>query len=144
MPPCAMMGVCFSSLKLVCAQRKNYVQLQQNHLLCVHRYSVTKGWQLLWLCTGLFPPSKSLLKHAQKFVETRKKEPLAMECSRRIQTVMRYTVLDTANPKCSNIMNRVPENHMDQNSNTHTFLSLCTSFSLKWSLLFIALGTLNH
>uniref|UniRef100_A0A8B9DNE0 Myosin VIIB n=1 Tax=Anser cygnoides TaxID=8845 RepID=A0A8B9DNE0_ANSCY len=60
-------------------------QLTENR----NRYSVTKGWQLLWLCTGLFPPSKSLLKHAQKFVETRKKEPLAMECSRRIQTVMR-------------------------------------------------------
>uniref|UniRef100_A0A8C9EQ23 Myosin VIIB n=1 Tax=Pavo cristatus TaxID=9049 RepID=A0A8C9EQ23_PAVCR len=68
---------------------KNYVWLQQNHLLCAHRYSVTKGWQLLWLCTGLFPPSKSLLKHAQKFIETRQKEPLALECKRRIQTVMR-------------------------------------------------------
>ncbi|XP_015132673.2 unconventional myosin-VIIb isoform X2 [Gallus gallus] len=54
-----------------------------------NRYSVTKGWQLLWLCTGLFPPSKSLLKHAQKFIETRQKEPLALDCKRRIQTVMR-------------------------------------------------------
>ncbi|NXS56892.1 MYO7B protein, partial [Brachypteracias leptosomus] len=62
-------------------------QLTENR----NRYSagVTKGWQLLWLCTGLFPPSKSLLKHAQKFMETRQKEPLALECSRRIQTVMR-------------------------------------------------------
>uniref|UniRef100_A0A8C4VB56 Myosin VIIB n=1 Tax=Falco tinnunculus TaxID=100819 RepID=A0A8C4VB56_FALTI len=59
-------------------------QLTENR----NRYSVTKGWQLLWLCTGLFPPSKSLLKHAQKFVETRQKETLALECSRRIQTVM--------------------------------------------------------
>uniref|UniRef100_A0A8C8AHZ3 Myosin VIIB n=1 Tax=Otus sunia TaxID=257818 RepID=A0A8C8AHZ3_9STRI len=60
-------------------------QLTENR----NRYSVTKGWQLLWLCTGLFPPSKSLLKHAQKFMETRQKEKLALECSRRIQTVMR-------------------------------------------------------
>uniref|UniRef100_A0A8C0FM94 Myosin VIIB n=1 Tax=Bubo bubo TaxID=30461 RepID=A0A8C0FM94_BUBBB len=60
-------------------------QLTENR----NRYSVTKGWQLLWLCTGLFPPSKSLLKHAQKFMETRQKERLALECSRRIQTVMR-------------------------------------------------------
>ncbi|XP_064021334.1 unconventional myosin-VIIb [Pogoniulus pusillus] len=60
-------------------------QLTENR----NRYSVTKGWQLLWLCTGLFPPSKSLLKHAQKFIETRQKETLALECSRRIQTVMR-------------------------------------------------------
>ncbi|XP_066049933.1 unconventional myosin-VIIb [Chamaea fasciata] len=54
-----------------------------------NRYSETKGWQLLWLCTGLFPPSKSLLKHAQKFLETRHKETLALACRRRIQTVMR-------------------------------------------------------
>ncbi|XP_032846433.2 unconventional myosin-VIIb isoform X2 [Tyto alba] len=60
-------------------------QLTENR----NRYSVTKGWQLLWLCTGLFPPSKSLLKHAQKFMETRQKERLALECSQRIQTVMR-------------------------------------------------------
>uniref|UniRef100_A0A8C6NF36 Uncharacterized protein n=1 Tax=Melopsittacus undulatus TaxID=13146 RepID=A0A8C6NF36_MELUD len=60
-------------------------QLTENR----NRYSVTKGWQLLWLCTGLFPPSKSLLKHAQKFMETRQKETLALACSRRIQTVMR-------------------------------------------------------
>uniref|UniRef100_A0A663M3P0 Myosin VIIB n=1 Tax=Athene cunicularia TaxID=194338 RepID=A0A663M3P0_ATHCN len=60
-------------------------QLTENR----NRYSMTKGWQLLWLCTGLFPPSKSLLKHAQKFMETRQKERLALECSRRIQTVMR-------------------------------------------------------
>ncbi|NWQ78989.1 MYO7B protein, partial [Columbina picui] len=62
-------------------------QLTENR----NRYSpgVTKGWQLLWLCTGLFPPSKSLLKHAQKFMETRQRETLALECSRRIQTVMR-------------------------------------------------------
>ncbi|XP_052660758.1 unconventional myosin-VIIb isoform X2 [Harpia harpyja] len=60
-------------------------QLTENR----NRYSVTKGWQLLWLCSGLFPPSKSLLKHAQKFMETRQKETLALECSRRIQTVMR-------------------------------------------------------
>ncbi|XP_039930696.1 unconventional myosin-VIIb isoform X1 [Hirundo rustica] len=60
-------------------------QLTENR----NRYSETKGWQLLWLCTGLFPPSKSLLKHAQKFIETRQKETLASACRRRIQTVMR-------------------------------------------------------
>nr|XP_026653853.1 unconventional myosin-VIIb [Zonotrichia albicollis] len=60
-------------------------QLTENR----NRYSETKGWQLLWLCTGLFPPSKSLLKHTQKFIETRQKETLAPGCRRRIQTVMR-------------------------------------------------------
>uniref|UniRef100_A0A8D0HH36 Myosin VIIBb n=1 Tax=Sphenodon punctatus TaxID=8508 RepID=A0A8D0HH36_SPHPU len=60
-------------------------------LFFVCRYSVNSGWQLLWLCTGLFPPSKSLLKHAQKFMETRQKESLALDCSRRIHRVMRYS-----------------------------------------------------
>ncbi|XP_029471551.1 unconventional myosin-VIIb isoform X2 [Rhinatrema bivittatum] len=52
-------------------------------------YSVNSGWQLLWLCTGLFPPSKSLLVHAQKFMETRRKEPLAQDCIRRIHIAIR-------------------------------------------------------
>ncbi|XP_029141653.1 unconventional myosin-VIIb [Protobothrops mucrosquamatus] len=60
-------------------------QLTENH----KRYSLNSGWQLLWLCTGLFPPSKSLLKHVQKFIETRLKENLALECRHRIQKVMR-------------------------------------------------------
>ncbi|XP_063162991.1 unconventional myosin-VIIb isoform X2 [Candoia aspera] len=60
-------------------------QLTENH----NRYSLNSGWQLLWLCTGLFPPTKSLLKHVQKFIETRPKENLALECRHRIQRVIR-------------------------------------------------------
>nr|XP_056706311.1 unconventional myosin-VIIb [Euleptes europaea] len=66
-----------------------YCQIMKQLTENSNRYSVNKGWQLLWLCTGLFPPSKSLLKHAQKFMETRKKEDLALDCRRRIQRVMR-------------------------------------------------------
>ncbi|KAM4695270.1 unconventional myosin-VIIb [Discoglossus pictus] len=53
-------------------------------------YSVTNGWQLLWLCTGLFPPSKVLLAHVQKFINSRRKQPLAKECTRRIQNVLQH------------------------------------------------------
>ncbi|XP_075425742.1 unconventional myosin-VIIb isoform X2 [Ascaphus truei] len=53
-------------------------------------YSVRSGWQLLWLCTGLFPPSKLLLVNVQKFIESRRKEPLAKECTRRIQKVIQH------------------------------------------------------
>lgn len=53
------------------------------------RYSEERGWQLLWLCTGLFPPGKALLPHTQKFIDTRKEKPLAPDCSRRIQRVLR-------------------------------------------------------
>ncbi|XP_046319632.1 unconventional myosin-VIIb [Marmota monax] len=60
-------------------------QLTQNS----NRYSEERGWQLLWLCTGLFPPGKALLPHAQKFLDTRRKKLLAPDCSRRIQKVLR-------------------------------------------------------
>uniref|UniRef100_A0A8D2DM55 Unconventional myosin-VIIb n=1 Tax=Sciurus vulgaris TaxID=55149 RepID=A0A8D2DM55_SCIVU len=60
-------------------------QLTQN----CNRYSEERGWQLLWLCTGLFPPGKALLPHAQKFIDTRRKKLLAPDCSRRIQKVLR-------------------------------------------------------
>ncbi|XP_054838494.1 unconventional myosin-VIIb [Eublepharis macularius] len=66
-----------------------YCQIMKQLTENSNRYSVSNGWQLLWLCTGLFPPSKSLLKHAQKFMETHHKENLALDCKRRIQRVMR-------------------------------------------------------
>ncbi|XP_006902869.1 PREDICTED: unconventional myosin-VIIb [Elephantulus edwardii] len=53
------------------------------------RHSEEKGWQLLWLCTGLFPPGKALLPHAQKFLDTQKKKLLALDCSLRIQKALR-------------------------------------------------------
>uniref|UniRef100_A0A8C3SBV2 Myosin VIIB n=1 Tax=Chelydra serpentina TaxID=8475 RepID=A0A8C3SBV2_CHESE len=55
-----------------------YCQIMKQLTENSNRYSVNSGWQLLWLCTGLFPPSKSLLKHAQKFIETR--ECPALKC----------------------------------------------------------------
>nr|XP_021499065.1 unconventional myosin-VIIb [Meriones unguiculatus]XP_021499071.1 unconventional myosin-VIIb [Meriones unguiculatus] len=53
------------------------------------RFSEERAWQLLWLCTGLFPPGKTLLPHAQKFIDSRKKKPLAPDCSRRLHRVLR-------------------------------------------------------
>lgn len=54
-----------------------------------NRFSLEQGWQLLWLCCGLFPPSRALLKHAQKFLETREREILASDCLQRIQNSLR-------------------------------------------------------
>lgn len=53
------------------------------------RFSMEQGWQLLWLCCGLFPPSQSLLRHAQRFLETRRKQPLASDCLQRLQSSLR-------------------------------------------------------
>ncbi|KAI7807246.1 putative unconventional myosin-VIIb-like, partial [Triplophysa rosa] len=54
-----------------------------------NRFSMEQGWQLLWLCCGLFPPSSSLMKHVQRFIETRKREPLATDCLQRLQGALR-------------------------------------------------------
>uniref|UniRef100_A0A671SZI7 Unconventional myosin-VIIa-like n=1 Tax=Sinocyclocheilus anshuiensis TaxID=1608454 RepID=A0A671SZI7_9TELE len=62
-----------------------YCQIMKQMTSNNNRYSVEQGWQLLWLCCGLFPPSNSLLKHAQRFIETRKREPLATDCLQRLQ-----------------------------------------------------------
>ncbi|XP_053505469.1 unconventional myosin-VIIa [Ictalurus furcatus] len=60
-------------------------QLTENNVM----YSEDKGWELLWLCTGLFPPSNILLPHVQKFLQSRKHHPLAPDCMQRLQKALR-------------------------------------------------------
>ncbi|KAB5550675.1 hypothetical protein PHYPO_G00056580 [Pangasianodon hypophthalmus] len=50
--------------------------------------SMERGWQLLWLCCGLFPPSQALLKHTQRFLESRPREPLSAACLQRLQGML--------------------------------------------------------
>uniref|UniRef100_A0AAQ4PWT7 Myosin VIIAb n=1 Tax=Gasterosteus aculeatus aculeatus TaxID=481459 RepID=A0AAQ4PWT7_GASAC len=60
-------------------------QLTDNHI----KYSEDKGWELLWLCTGLFPPSNTLLPHVQKFLQAKKHHQLAPDCMQRLQKALR-------------------------------------------------------
>ncbi|KAM8835793.1 unconventional myosin-VIIa isoform 1-T1 [Synchiropus picturatus] len=60
-------------------------QLTDNHI----KSSEEKGWELLWLCSGLFPPSNVLLPHVQKFLQVKKLFPLAADCMQRLQKSLR-------------------------------------------------------
>ncbi|XP_075871183.1 unconventional myosin-VIIa-like [Nelusetta ayraudi] len=60
-------------------------QLTDNNV----KYSEEKGWELLWLCTGLFPPSKILLPHIQRFLQSRKQHPLFGDCMQRLHKALR-------------------------------------------------------
>jgi myosin-7 len=70
-------------------QDEVYCQILKQLTHNSNRYSEERGWQLLWLCTGLFPPGKALLPHTQKFIDTRRKKLLAPDCSRRLQRVLK-------------------------------------------------------
>ncbi|XP_031437003.1 unconventional myosin-VIIb isoform X2 [Clupea harengus] len=50
--------------------------------------SVERGWQLLWLCSGLFPTSEALLKHTIRFMESRPREPLSATCLQRLRAML--------------------------------------------------------
>ncbi|XP_051255547.1 myosin VIIAa [Dicentrarchus labrax] len=60
-------------------------QLTDNHV----KYSEEKGWELLWLCTGLFPPSNVLLPHIQRFLQSKKHHPLSVDCMQRLHKALR-------------------------------------------------------
>ncbi|XP_032429118.1 unconventional myosin-VIIb [Xiphophorus hellerii] len=66
-----------------------YCQIMKQMTSNNNRFSIEQGWQLLWLCCGLFPPSQALLRHAQKFVESRRREQLASDCLQRLQSSLR-------------------------------------------------------
>uniref|UniRef100_A0A7N8XXN1 Myosin VIIAa n=1 Tax=Mastacembelus armatus TaxID=205130 RepID=A0A7N8XXN1_9TELE len=59
-------------------------QLTDNHV----KYSEEKGWELLWLCTGLFPPSNVLLPHIQRFLQSKRHHPLARDCMQRLHKAL--------------------------------------------------------
>ncbi|XP_053723481.1 unconventional myosin-VIIa-like isoform X15 [Synchiropus splendidus] len=60
-------------------------QLTDNHV----KYSEEKGWELLWLCCGLFPPSNLLLPHLQRFLQAHRLHPLSADCLRRLHKALR-------------------------------------------------------
>ncbi|XP_055007885.1 unconventional myosin-VIIa-like isoform X2 [Boleophthalmus pectinirostris] len=69
-------------------QDEIYCQIMKQMTSNNNRLSMTRGWQLLWLCTGLFAPSPSLMVHAKRFLESRPRDPLSPECQQRLQGIL--------------------------------------------------------
>ncbi|XP_053696662.1 myosin-VIIa-like [Sabethes cyaneus] len=59
-------------------------QLTDNQI----QVSEERGWDLLWLATGVMVPSQSVLKELFEFLKTRK-HPIAAECLQRVQKVLK-------------------------------------------------------
>ncbi|XP_072219091.1 unconventional myosin-VIIb-like [Leuresthes tenuis] len=68
-------------------QDEIYCQIMRQMTSNGNRLSLERGWQLIWLCTGLFPPSPNLRNHAQRFMESRPRETLSAECLQRMQEI---------------------------------------------------------
>uniref|UniRef100_H3CR28 Myosin VIIBb n=1 Tax=Tetraodon nigroviridis TaxID=99883 RepID=H3CR28_TETNG len=62
-----------------------YCQIMRQMTGNSYRLSVERGWQLMWLCTGLFSPSPVLLSHARRFLESRATNQLAGDCLQRLR-----------------------------------------------------------
>ncbi|XP_036421253.1 unconventional myosin-VIIb [Colossoma macropomum] len=65
-----------------------YCQIMKQMTSNNNGLSLERGWQLMWLCCGLFPPSQALLRHAQRFLESRAREPLSAACLQRLKGML--------------------------------------------------------
>ena len=54
-----------------------------------NRMSEERGWELMWLATGLFACSQALMKELTLFQRTRR-HPIALDSNQRLQKTLRH------------------------------------------------------
>ncbi|XP_034087946.1 unconventional myosin-VIIb-like [Gymnodraco acuticeps] len=82
-------------------QDEIYCQIMRQMTNNNNRLSMERGWQLMWLCSGLFVPNRNLLGYTRRFLESRCREQLAPDCLQRL------------NGMCSKEPRNLPPHHIE-------------------------------
>ncbi|XP_040028053.2 unconventional myosin-VIIa [Gasterosteus aculeatus] len=125
-------------------QDEVYCQIMRQMTNNPSRLSMERGWQLMWLCLGLFRPSPNLQKHTQHFLESRPRDQLAPGCLKRLHQMFRKeprklpphpVEVDAIQQNSTQIFHKIhfPNDTSDifEVKSTSTIETLCRSIAIK-------------